>query len=329
METLSLKSVLVTGGCGFIGRNLVEELLTRGAAVTVLDLPTANWDRMPQSVTQTKADILDRRALSRAVDTAEIVYHLAARTDLDGTMLADYDVNYTGTSNLIEECALSGQTRRFVFYSTQLVVGLFNEARFIDEREPYRTKTMYGRSKIEGERVVIDRCRRAGIPYTIIRPTSVYGPWGDEPYRGFFRAIKRHRYMHVGRAENLVSWVYVKNLVGLTILASLHPKAENEIYFGNDFHPYTMREIVNAVADSYGIKVPTAPSAVMTAVAYALAVPKHMGLNVPIYPFRLRNIKATYCYDIQKSVSLGYVPEYDLRRGIQETLEWYDSNRLI
>jgi nucleoside-diphosphate-sugar epimerase len=327
--SLSGTEVLVTGGCGFIGLNLVADLIARGAVVTVLDLPGANWHNLPGGVAQVRADLLDGPSLHGAADGMQIVYHLAARTDIDSTVVDDYAVNFDGTEALIAECVRSGSVRRFVFYSTQLVVGLFNEARFIDESEPYRTKTAYGQSKILGEQAVIRLCEEAGIAYTILRPTSVYGPWGETPYREFFRAIKRRRYFHVGRADNLVSWVYVKNLVALTLLASLSPDAENETYFANDFHPYTMREIVEAVAGYYRIIIPTIPSVLVTALAYALAIPKRAGINVPLYPFRLANIKATYCYDIQKSVGIGYDPQYDLGRGIAETLAWYDARKSI
>lgn len=329
IEALKGTKALVTGGCGFIGLNLVAQLLAEGAVVTVLDLERANWHNLPQPVTQVKGDVLDPRTLAGACEGAEIVYHLAARTDIDGETVEDYAVNYAGTRNLIEECAQRSSTKRFVFYSTQLAVGLFNETRFIDEAEPYRTKTAYGQSKIEGEKIVIGDCARADIPYTIIRPTSVYGPWGEAPYREFFHVIKRRRYFHVGRAGNLVSWVYVKNLVDLTILASVSPVARNQTYFGNDFHPYTMREIVDTVARYYGISIPTLPSMVVTLLAYALALPKRWGANVPIYPFRLQNMKANYCYDIQKSVSLGFMPQYDLSAGVRETLDWYEGKGLL
>jgi nucleoside-diphosphate-sugar epimerase len=329
IDPLSGTKVLVTGGCGFIGLNLIAELTARGAVVSVLDLPGANWHNVPGGVAQVKADLLDGPSFTGAADDVEVVYHLAARTDIDSTVVEEYAVNFDGTEALIAECVRSGSVRRFVFYSTQLVVGLFNEARFIDESEPYRTKTAYGQSKILGEQAVMRRCREAGIAYTILRPTSVYGPWGETPYREFFRAIKRRRYFHVGRAENLVSWVYVKNLVALTILSSLSPDAENETFFANDFHPYTMREIVEAVAGYYRIAIPTLPSILVTALAYALAIPKRAGINVPLYPFRLANIKASYCYDIRKSVSIGYAPEYDLARGVAETLAWYDARKLI
>ena len=309
--------------------NLVTALLARGAVVAVLDLEQANWSNLPDGVKQARGDIMAPESLTHACADAQIVYHLAARTDIDSEVVEDYRVNFTGAANVIEACARAGVTRRLVFYSTQLVVGLFNETRFIDEFEPYRTRTAYGQSKIEGEKTVQAKCGQAGIPYTIIRPTSVYGPWGEEPYRDFFRIIKRRRYFHVGAAGNLVSWLYVKNLVDLTILASLSPHAVDQIYFANDFHPYTMREIVDTVARYYGIAVPTVPSWAVTVLAYALALPKRWGLNVPIYPFRLNNIRANYCYDIQKSIELGFTPGYGLADGVNETLDWYDARGLL
>jgi nucleoside-diphosphate-sugar epimerase len=325
LKNLKGKKVLVTGGCGFIGHNLVVELLTKGAHPTVLDLPSTDWQSLPKNVAQIKADILDMAALRNKLDNFDIIYHLAARTDLDGKNLDDYKVNYTGTKNLIEAAAGSKNLKRFVFYSTQLVVGLFNETRFIDEAEPYKTNTIYGLSKIEGEKAVKRQCKGSGIAYTIIRPTSVYGQRGKAPYLQFFQAIKAGRYFHVGKANNLVSMVYVKNLVDLTLLASVSNQARNQIFFGNDFHPYTMRELVNAAADYYGVKIRTVPSLVMAITAYGLGILKAFGLNVPIYPSRLKNIQANYCYDIQKSINIGYRPRYGLTEGIKETLDWYES----
>lgn len=329
VNSLKNKNVLVTGGCGFIGINLVEDLLGAGAKVTVLDLPTGHWERVPNKVKQIKADILQKSDLTGSMNGIDIVYHLAARTDIDGTKLHDYRVNFEGTQNLIEEATETKRLERFVFYSTQLVVGLFNETRCIDENEPYRTKTAYGQSKIEGEKVVKKLCQKAGIPFTIIRPTSVYGPWGEAPYKAFFLAIKNRRYFHVGKANNLVSWVYVKNLINLTILASTEKSAEDQIYFGNDLYPYTMRQIVDTVGGYYKLTILTIPNVLITTVAYLLAVPKAIGVNVPIYPFRLKNIKANYCYDMQKSISIGYMPQYDLSTGINETLDWYESRKYM
>jgi nucleoside-diphosphate-sugar epimerase len=322
---LANKKIVVTGGCGFIGINLVKELLSHKAIVSVLDLPDADWTRMPAEVTVIQANILDKNTLVGVFKNIDIIYHLAARADLDGKTIDDYAVNFEGTGNIIDEIANSKSKSRLVFYSTQLVVGIFNETRFINVDEPYKTKTLYGESKIEGEKVVIRKCKESNIPYAIIRPTSVYGPWGAAPFKEFFQTIKFRRYMHVGKANNLVSMCYVKNLIELTIRASLHDKAIGKIFFGTDYHPYTMREVVDMAATYYGINIYTAPNFIITPVAYIFGVFKLLGVKVPIYPFRLRNIKASYCYDIQNTSEIGYAPQYGLREGIKETLDWYES----
>jgi nucleoside-diphosphate-sugar epimerase len=318
--------VLVTGACGFVGPNLVARLVQEGASVVALDLPGADWDRLPEAVERLPVDLLDADAVRAAVPRVDIVVHLAARTDLDGRSVRDYAVNTDGTRHLVEAVAAAGGTSRFVHYSTQLVVGLFDEARFIDETEPFRTRTPYGESKIESERIVSELCGRHRIDWTIIRPTSVYGPWGGAPYREFFGAVRRGRYVHVGKASNLVSLVYVENLVDLTLLLASHPGAVDETFFGNDFHPYTMREVVDTAAAHYGVKIRRAPVWILVVVAYGLGALKALGLTVPLYPFRLRNMRMTYCYDIQKSVRLGYDPRHDLASGVRRTLEWYDAH---
>lgn len=326
---LSGVRVLVSGACGFVGTNLVSALVDIGAIVVATDLPTADWSRMPLNVEKVAVDLLDRDALEAALSAVEpcsLVIHLAARTDLDGRALSDYAVNTTGTSNLIAAVARRGGVRRFVHYSTQLVAGLFDEDRLIDESEPFRTTTVYGDSKVESERIVERECSASGIEWTILRPTSVYGPWGRSPYQEFFAQIRAGRYMHVGRADNEVSLLFVQNLVDLTLLVSTHPAAAGEVFFANDRNPYPMREVVDVAAAHYGRRIRTAPTWVFLLVAYALAPLKALGVAVPLYPFRLRNMRMTYRYDVSKSLRLGYDPRYGLHDGIETTLAWYDAH---
>lgn len=325
---LTGKRVLVTGGCGFIGINLVLRLVDLGAEVTVLDLPDADWGRLPESVTQVRTDILDAQAHRGRFEGIAIVYHLAARTDLDGHDLADYRQNFDGVRTLLHALD-TASLERFVFYSSILVTGIFSATRFVDESEPYRTNTLYGESKVLGERVTIEECGDAGIPWTIVRPASVYGPWGEAPYDAFFHMVKRRRYFHVGRADNLVSWVFVGNVVDHTITLSQHKCAENDIFFASDLHPYTMREITDTVAAYYGITVPRVPVLLVTAAAYALGVLRGVGIPVPLYPARLKNIRADYCFSMAKSVRAGHVQRYDLRDGIRRTLDWYEARHRL
>jgi GlcNAc-P-P-Und epimerase len=320
------KQVVVTGGAGFIGNNMVRELMKAGANVTVIDLPGADFSPLPVGIRIIRCDIMNFESLPIEIRSADYIFHLAARTDINGRSLEDYRVNYEGTKNILEAAADNKQLRRFVLFSTQLVVGLFNETRFIGPEEEYRTKTAYGQSKIEAEIITKKICTQKGIPYVILRPTSVYGPYGRAPYRDFFLTLQRHRYMHAGRANNLVSMAYVKNVVDIALFIGDEERACGQIFYGTDFHPYTMREFSDSAAHLLGFEIPTIPLIVMWSAAYFLGIFKAIGINVPLYPFRLHNILDNYCYDISNAVKLGFFPRYSLRDGMQETIEWYLEN---
>jgi nucleoside-diphosphate-sugar epimerase len=319
------KKVVVTGGAGFIGINLVKALCAAGADVLVLDLPGADFSALPVNSGSLRCDILDKGCLESAVSDADFVFHLAARTDLSGKSLDSYKVNFVGTANLLDALKSNTRLTKFIHFSTQLVVGLFDETRFINEHEPYRTKTLYGHSKILAEKTVMEKCPLYGIPFIILRPTSVYGPHGKEPYRDLFLTIKNRRYFHIGKADNLISMVYVKNIVDQCMyLASV--ETHDRVFFGNDMYPYTMRAFANAVAAYFGYDVPTVPYSIAFTAAYALGILKVMGIDVPLYPFRLRNIRANCCYDIGNSMKVGYIPRYALLDGVKECLDWYVGN---
>jgi len=317
------QNVVVTGGAGFIGINLVQELCNLGARVTVIDLPSVDFSPLPPDVNIVRGNILDMSVCETACMDADYVFHLAAKTDLNGKNLDYYVANYEGTKNIIEAIKLNKHIKRFVLFSTQLVVGIFNETRFIDQNEPYKTKTFYGQSKILAEKTTIQDCRKYGVPYIIIRPTSVYGQHGKEPYRDFLLAIKRRRYFHIGKANNLISMVYVKNVVEQTLFLSGNDEANNQIFFSNDFVPYTMREFSDAIGEYFGYRIATISDIIVYPATYFLGILKALGFNVILYPFRLTNIKANYCYNIGNSIKLGYFPKYDLHDGVRDTLDWY------
>lgn len=319
------KNIVVTGGTGFIGRNLVDALLELGANVSIIDLPDANYSMISERVNVIRGSVLDQSFLDHALLGSDYVFHLAAKTDLSGSTIEDYKVNFEGTRNIIEAIHENSKKCKLIFFSTQLVVGIFNETRFIKNTEPYRTKTLYGESKILAEKIVQDKCRDYQIPYIIFRPTSVYGPYGREPYRDFFLTIKKKQYFHIGKADNLISMVYVKNLIEQCLYIT-NSKTEEKIFFGNELYPYTMREFSNSVANYFGIIIPTLPYSLVYICAYLLGILKIIGINVPLYPFRLKNITSNYCYDIGNSLMLGFYPKYSLEEGISETLNWYMDN---
>jgi GlcNAc-P-P-Und epimerase len=326
MSDFAGQNTIVIGGAGFIGIHLTQKLHSLGARVTVIDVPSADFSRLPIGAVSVPWDVCNPKSPTSMLLEADYVFHLAARTDLGGRTISDYAVNFDGPKMVLGILRDSRRIKRFVFYSTQLVTGIFNEARFITEDEPYRTRTLYGQSKILAEQAVRDLCARHSIPFVILRPTSVYGPFGKRPYREFFLTIGRKRYFHVGRAQNLISMCFVKNLVEQTLFLASEDRARDHIYFGSDLHPYTMREFSEAAAKYFDSKIITLSPVLVWLLAYLLGILKLLQIDVPLYPFRLRNITADYCYSIERSLRLGFVPPYGLQEGIRETLEWYCAN---
>jgi nucleoside-diphosphate-sugar epimerase len=107
------------------------------------------------------------------------------------------------------------------------------------------------------------------------------------------------------------------------LFLSGNDKANNQIFFSNDLTPYTMREFSNAIGEYFGHHIVTIPDFIVYPAAYLLGVLKVLGFNVPLYPFRLKNIKANYCYNIGNSITLGFFPKHSLNSGVKETLDWY------
>ena len=319
---------LVTGGAGFIGSHLTERLLRDGHVVTVLVKPGENTNNINSlDVRKVSCDILDKQGVLEACAGIDIIYHLAARTDLEGTSLTDYDVNIRGTKNILAAAEMHG-VKRLLFYSTMLAVPLTGELRPIDEKFDAAPTTVYGQSKREGENIIA----RGQVPWTVIRPTLVFGPRERSTMWAFLRAIKNRRFMLIGRDVSQ-SFVYVKNLVEATYLASLSPAAVGQVFFVSDERPYTLAEFAAAAADSLGVVLRPVrlPKVVAILVAHVLGAAKSsLGIEVPLTPSRVRTMTTHYVYSIDKATELlGYRPRHDLRTSIAETTSWYRAHQLL
>lgn len=312
-------TVLVTGGSGFIGTNLVAELLRLQAKVTILDLKPPHPSNKQAHFIQ--KDIRHPHLFLKS-DVFDYVFHLAARTDLDGKTLQAYACNDRGTQNLLHQLHQKN-LKRFIYYSTQLATGLTGTTRFLDDSAPYFANTLYGQSKINAEKIVMNWAKKTGQSFAIIRPTSVFGPHGGIPFRQMFLLIKKRYYFHIGKADNLFSYCYVKNLIDLTLLVATHPKAHRLITYGNDLYPYPMRQFVGEVEKYFGVSCPTLPQPLVWLGTYLLYPLKLLGLPVPLYPSRIKNLTINCNYDLSKVIALGYTQAYSLQTAVKETLDWY------
>ncbi|MGE3797846.1 MAG: NAD-dependent epimerase/dehydratase family protein [Thermomicrobiales bacterium] len=199
----SSQSLLVTGGAGFIGANLVDRALSTGRRVTILDdlsRPGAEenvrWlrERHGESFRLLVRSVADEDACERAVDDADVVYHLAAQVAVTSSVSDprhDFDVNVRGTFNVLEAIRNSQHRPTLIYASTNKVYGelahletVEEETRhaFVDlpngisEREPLDFHSPYGCSKGAADQYVHDYARIYGLNTVVFRQSCIYGP---------------------------------------------------------------------------------------------------------------------------------------------------------
>jgi UDP-glucose 4-epimerase len=188
--------VVVTGGAGFIGSHLVDQLVARGNRVTVVDdfssgeLANLAAHDGSRAVEIVRADVRDLAAMERAFQGADLAFHLATncvRLSLTDP-LTNHDVNASGTLNTLL-AAKKGGARRYVYCSSSEVYGniaatLAETGKLLAEDSPKLPTTIYGASKLVGEHYTLAFHQTHGLPALVVRPFNAYGPRShvDGPY---------------------------------------------------------------------------------------------------------------------------------------------------
>ena len=180
------KRVLVTGGGGFIGSNVIEALARRGASVTAFvryngSASTGTIEFLPEDVKGAlkivSGDLADPATASALVAGQDIVFHLAALVGIPYSYIHPIEVvrtNTMGTAYLLEACRLQG-IERIVCFSTSEVYGTALYAP-IDEEHPLQAQSPYSASKIGSDQIALSYFRAFGVPVSIARPFNTYGP---------------------------------------------------------------------------------------------------------------------------------------------------------
>lgn len=334
-----MTKILVTGAVGFVGSHLVEHLLFQGVkrkdirlfvkkGESLKNLPDADFDII-------ESDIRDKNAVNKSTEGVETVYHLAANTVTDGSKYRDYkDVNVDGTQNILDACK-GKDIHKFIYFSTIAVYGLpayVGEIVNWNETQPKKPAEAYGESKLEAEKRVIKTHEETGIPYIIIRPTTVYGP---RDYQGIFelyRAINKHYFFMIGNGKNKMDYVFVKDLVRGAREAELSKYQAGDYILGSG-KPTTLNTIVNCISKSIKKEIPKffLPKNLALAVSYPLWITgKLIGVKSPIFPNRVKILTTSCYYDISKAKKeISYNPSTSFRKGTQITAKWLKDNKLI
>lgn len=316
------RKVLVTGGSGFIGTNLIQNFLDKGMEVFNLDvMPPRN---STHSHVWHEQDILDK---GRVVDlvcnfSPDYIFHMAARTDLNGSDIDDYKTNTTGVSNVIDALNELGRFEKVVFASSMLVCRLGYQPQH--DRD-YCPPNAYGESKVSGEEMVRSRMRE-GLPWVIVRPTSLWGPWFDVPYKKFFTAIQRGIYVHPRGAKVLRSYGFVMNAVYELerIMNTDIGDFPSRILYLADYEPIDFRVWGEMIRSEMGVrKIKEVPIQILQVAAKIGDLLALLGVSdPPLSSRRLGNLLTDAVLDLSDLRQIcGDLP-YTAKQGVEMTVKW-------
>jgi nucleoside-diphosphate-sugar epimerase len=316
---------LITGVTGFIGSHLAQRLLAQGVAVRGLARrPEDAAGLAGQGAEIVQADLAQRAELARAMQGCDAVLHSAAWTG--GPELGEreaWTINVAATGWLLQAAQAAG-VQRFIYFSSVAVYGL-NPAPVIDETAPTPpVGQLYPDSKIAAE-TLVRAAQTDGLPTTIIRPASTYGPRGAAWTIGPVEQIKAGRLVLLGEDRGLVNTGYIDNVVEGVLLALRSPAAVGETFNLCDGTAITYREFYSRYAAMLGReRLPVYPAWLARG---AVSPPgrwlrRLLGKPAPgpwSYHFRFNPSR----FSIAKAQRLlGYAPAIDLDEGMARTERW-------
>lgn len=326
---------LVTGATGFIGSLLCEELANRDVDVRVLARNPGAFSPSHPKIATLKGDLSDFESLSEALEGVELVFHLAGLTS--AVRSRDYfRTNADGTLNLlraVDEKVRAGQVlRRFVHVSSLAAGAPSITLKPHTEFDPSAPASDYGKSKKAGEDHALSF--RGRFPVVVVRPPMVFGP-RDKQFLALAKIVKKGLVVEVAGSNpertKFYSMIYVRDLVdGLlqAAFASAPSSESHPVYYLAHPSIYSYDQILNEMMKTIGVRATRikVPFVLARAVAWCLhGLSLFTGKAYPMNPDKLHDLKPDYwiCSVDRARKDLGFNPQYDLERGMKETIQWY------
>ena len=332
-------NVLVTGASGFIGSFLVEEGLKRGFAITAGIRHYSSKEYLKNPIIHFLE--LDFSSIEKIMETLETcksigvsfryIIHCAGITKA-GKKEEYFRVNAQNTQNFIQALILTDMMpEKFIYMSSLAAFGpgdplTMNPVRLSDTPNPIES---YGKSKLEAEKYIrsLD-----SFPWLIFRPTGVYGP-REKDYFVFFKTMNRGLETYIGSQQQILTFIYVKDLARLSFDALVSPIVRKSYFIsdGREYDTRTFSDITKKILQKRTIKI-TVPRIIVKQLASGLEKIYGLWNTIPTLNSDKYNVMSSInwrCETDPLQTDFGFVAEYDLENGIRETIDWYKTEHWL
>ena len=322
---------LVTGASGFLGRRLAEMLSDCGRKVRLLAREGSRLDALAaRGLEIVRCSFADAEALGRAMDGVRIVYNCAGHSSDWGGWSDFRTANVDNVAALLEAALRSGSVERFVHVSTTDIYGY--PVQPCDETFGFRDIGLpYNRSKGMGDELALAFHRERGLPVTVVRPATIFGPRSKDWVVELGKLLLAGRALTVDRGRTLAGLVYVDDVVHAMTGLAATAAAAGEAYNVVDPAEITWRGYFDAVADALGVRRPRLNIAAPAALAIGrVCESAYRLLGATSRPLFTRHVvlllARTQQYDTSKlRAAMNGFPAVGVSQGLSRTAEWLNS----
>jgi nucleoside-diphosphate-sugar epimerase len=323
--------VLLSGGSGFLGSHIAEQLTKSGHTVRALVRRSSNKKFLEglSNIEFANGTIEDRASIEAALDDVDAVIHSAGL--VKARSQAEFEAtNVQGTRNMLEATlAKAPNIKRFVHVSSLAAVGASEDGTPVTTATVPHPVTAYGRSKLAAEQAVL--AMKGQLPVTVIRPPAIYGPRDQEIF-AFFQSVQRGILPTVGKGGSTMSLIHGADCAAACIRAIDADVPSGSVYFVEDgkVHPLTalLEEIERGMGKKALLRI-ALPMPVITAAALASELyGKFAKKAVMLNREKINEIRQPHwvCDASDTRRDLGWEPKVPLADGVRETARWYKEN---
>lgn len=320
---------LVTGGTGFIGSHLTDQLLEQGYDVRVLRRTTSSTQFLKEKkASVTLGDMTDKESLVHACEQVDVVFHVAALPRDWGPKKTFFEINFHGTKNLLDAC-IKNKVPRFVFMSSAAVYGFPRTHKPLTEDDKKRPTAKYGESKIKAEQLLWEYAKKYDITVSAIRSPLVIGPRDYLIAPFLIQALKQGRLFYIGNGQQQISISDGRDVAFCLRLCAETEKAHGQVYNVKSFDS-TPKQLIETLAEKIHVTAPKTQRSYLSAYLLASLIEGLWALrrkqNPPFTRHKVKVLGHTRQLDITKAEQdLHYRPRYTITSTIDDLVAWHQQ----